>query len=206
MVELYNKLKELELIGIYKWVIDNNGSFNLPYHNNFHLENVTLFALKGCEYYSVPSRYQVLVATAGLFHDINHSGSGKNDDLNILESVKVFLDFNADIKYFEDEEEKFIINLIKATRFPYTNKCEDLNLYQQILRDSDIIQGPFCQNYINGVMMAIARENNVKSIDDVIEGQIKFLNSATFCTEWATDLYKSVVDKTLEKVKLFAKN
>lgn len=42
---LYNKLKELNLGEVYSYVMENNPSRDLPYHNNFHLESVTKFAI-----------------------------------------------------------------------------------------------------------------------------------------------------------------
>lgn len=199
MTELYTQITELGLKEIYYYVMVNNKSSNLPYHNNFHLEHVCLFALKGCKHYSVDNQYRKLIATAALFHDMNHSGSGKNDDDNILLSVEAFLKFNTDNYEFIEEEQKIIINLIKATRYPYTKECGELTLYEKILRDSDVLQGPFCQNYINGVVFGIAKEANIP-LNKMIEGQEGFLTSMVFCTDWANTLYKEVLPSTLEKI------
>jgi len=156
-------------------------------------------ALEGCEYYEIPEQYKRLITTAALFHNFNHTGSGKDDDINIIKAVEGFLEFNTN-EEFVDDEEKIIINLIKATRFPYTQDCEELTIHQKILRDSDILQGVFCQNYINGVVFAIAKEANI-SPEKMLEGQIKFLESATFCTEWATKIYKGALPLVIKKVE-----
>ena len=199
MKELYNKIKLLNIESVYNYVMENNKSFNLPYHNNFHLENVTLFTIRGCEANDIPNPNVRLAAVAALFHDMNHTGSGKNDDVNILESVKAFLDFNSSFELFEDEEQETIISLIKATRYPYLKECVDLSILQKIIRDSDVLQGPFCQNYINGVVFGIARENNIP-LKSMLDGQVKFLSSMVFCTEWANKLYQEVLQETIEKV------
>ena len=127
------------------------------------------------------------------------TGSGKDDDINIIKAVEGFLEFNTN-EEFVDDEEKIIINLIKATRLPYTQDCEELTIHQKILRDSDILQGVFCQNYINGVVFAIAKEANI-SPEKMLEGQIKFLESATFCTEWAPKIYKGALPLVIKKVE-----
>ena len=129
---------------------------NLPYHNSFHLENVCVFAILGCLHYKIPSINIRLVATAALFHDFNHPGM-KNDDENIIESIKGFLNFNLEYNLFEDEEVSTIVELIKSTRYPYLNSCSNLTKLQMIIRDADILQGPFCQNYISTVVMALAK-------------------------------------------------
>ena len=185
---------------VYSYVMEHNKSYANPYHNNFHLEHVCLFALKGCEFYKIQDQYKKLIATAALFHDFNHTGSGKNDDDNILIAVQGFLDFNVDTNMFVDDEEKIIVDLIKTTRYPYLNDCSELSLFEKIIRDSDIIQGPFCQNYINGVVYGIAKENNIP-LSKMLDGQISFLSSTKFCTDWATSLYNDVLPSIIDKVE-----
>ena len=201
MVELYTQIKKLELGLVYNYVIENNNAYMNPYHNNFHLEHVCLFSLKGCEYYKVEIPWKRMVATAALFHDFNHSGGkDKNDDDNILLAIKGFIDFNLEYNIFDEEEQKVITNLIKCTRYPYTNDSDSLTLTENILRDSDILQGPFCQNYINGVVYGIAREAGIP-LDKMLAGQVEFLKSAKFCTEWATSLYENILPDVLDKVE-----
>jgi hypothetical protein len=198
MIELYSEIEKLSIGDVYDYVMENNKSYALPYHNNTHIENVTLFVLKGCEYYSIKDSYKRLMLVATLFHDVDHTGSGKDDDKNILNSIKSFLDFNEDSR-FVDEEEKFIIELIKATRYPYLQECSSLNEYQQIIRDADVIQGLYSNNYINSVVYAIARESNI-SLSEMISKQVDYLSNSKFCTEWATNLYQSKVEEVLMKV------
>lgn len=57
---------------------------------------------------------------------------------------------------------------------------------QKILRDADILQGIFCQNYINGIVRAIAEEAGI-SFEKMLEGQEAFLTNTKFLTKWATD-------------------
>ena len=201
-VNLKSRLEEIGVSHIYDYVMETNPSKDLPYHCNYHLEQVTKFALMGCEQYKLDIPSQRLVAVAALFHDFDHSGSGKDDNINIMRACKGFIDFNnfENKEKFQDEEELAILNIIKETRFPYLKKCGELNIMEQILRDSDILQGVFSEDYINKIVLAIAKEANITP-EKMLEGQPGFLNSAKFCTEWATDLYVVGLPSAIQKVE-----
>ena len=201
-MDLKSKLENLGLTYIYDYVMEHNPSKGLPYHSNYHLEQVTKFALIGSEYYKFPIPNQRLVAVAALFHDFDHSGSGKEDNINIMRACKGFIDFNnfENKEKFEDEEEMTILNMIKETRFPYLKDGSGLNIMEQVLRDSDILQGVFSEDYINRIVLGIAQEANLTP-EKMLAGQAGFLNSAKFCTEWATELYKVGLPSALEKVE-----
>lgn len=186
MEYLYTKLNELELQEIYKYVMTTNKSKYLPYHNNFHLEQVCKYALLNSEYENISIEEQKLLAIAALFHDYNHSGSGKNDDDNIREAVSGFLDYQYNSKNELKSEEKLVVwKAIKSTRYPYLTEGTELPLLDKILRDADILQSLFCQNYINGVVGAIATESNM-TIEVMLKVQIQFLENTKFLTNFAT--------------------
>lgn len=201
-----NILSEISRLGIqpaYFHVMDTNPN-NLPYHNNYHLQQVIKFVLIGANYYKVSDSDRRMLAIAAIFHDYKHSGSGKNDDINIKIAIDSFIDFNLDIKkfgdfssYFSEEECDVIIGLIKATRYPYVIEAE--TLLQKIIRDSDILQGIFAKDYINSVTLAIAKENGIPQ-DKMLNNQIQFLESTKFCTEWATNMYLQELPNAIEKI------
>lgn len=199
-MNLKERLEQLDLIDVYNYVMDKNPSKDLPYHSNYHLEQVTKLSIMGCEFHKISHPVQRLVATAALFHDFDHSGSGKDDNKNIIRSVIGFMEFNHENKLFEDEEEMIIINMIKETRYPYLKECHQLNIMQQILRDSDILQAPFAENYIERVVLAIAKEANLTP-QQMLAGQIGFMTSTKFCTDWATNLYNEVLPEAIQKVE-----
>ena len=205
MDNFYNQINKLRLNKIYSYIINTNPSSNLPYHNTFHLEHVCQFSLLGADFYNLSNDDKKILATAALFHDYNHTGSGKNDDININNAIEGFLKFNSNDKVekfkefnFNKKEMDIIINLIKSTRYPYITECD--TLMEKILRDSDVLQGPFCQNYINGVVFGIAKENNIP-FEKMIDGQVSFLKSMKFNTDWANDLYKKILPQTINKVE-----
>lgn len=198
---LYTKLKELDLGKVYSYVMENNPSQDLPYHGNFHLESVAKFTLLGAQHHKLDKISQRNLATAALFHDWNHSGSGKDDDLNIKRAIKGFNDFyekeGKDI--FTEFDRDQIVNCIKPTRFPYLVECGVLSLHQKIIRDADILQGIFAQNYIVGIVGGLAKESNTP-MEKMLGGQAGFLKGTKFCTDWANDLYKERLPEILEKI------
>lgn len=193
-INIYDSIIELNIEDAYKFVMDNNKSYNLPYHNEFHLEQVCKFALKGAEFYDLSIEDKKCLAVAALFHDINHTGSGKNDDINIEIAIDSFKEFATIANYDSIDIEK-IIALIKVTRFPYITEAN--TTIEKIMRDSDIIQGSFMDNYINGVVFALAKEAKIDK-KDMIQNQIKFLKNMKFCTSWATNLFKTKLDYNIK--------
>ena len=190
-MNLKERIEHLGLSETFDWVMENNTSKNLPYHNNYHLQMVCETALKGCDAYHTAFDYEVkkLVAVAALFHDMNHTGS--NDDENIQIAVESFENYNKEFNLFSQDNENFIIELIKSTRYPYEKTPYDLTLAQNILRDSDILQGHFTDDYLKRTVFALREEGVIKTNKMVsLENQIKFLGSLKFGTHWANQLHE----------------
>jgi hypothetical protein len=203
---LYKKIKELGLENIYTYVMDKNPSKYAPYHNNFHLENVCKFSLMNAEENNVDIRSQKILATAALFHDFDHSAGLEKDDSVNIERVEGFKKYIAiDNFAFDVFEYNIILKLIKATRYPYLTESVELTFNSEdfskkyadmimrnppsleigkMLRDADILQGLYCQNYINGVTRAIATEAGIP-YENMLKGQINFIKNTKYLTEWA---------------------
>ena len=189
------KLSNLGL-DILPYIDKNNNGKDNPYHNNFHLKRVCQCVIKGCEYYELDLEKTKLLVISALFHDFNHSGGKfKNDDDNINLAIEGFIEWST----LSEEKNQYIIDLIKSTRFPYVTKCENLSQDQMIIRDSDVLQGVFCPDYFDKIVFALADEIGVDR-SKMLVGQKDFLKSTKFCTEWATELYESVLESTLSKV------
>ena len=189
------KLEELELNDLYKYIIDNNKGAINPYHNNYHLKSVCKFVIKGCKYYEIDKDKTKLVVSASLFHDFDHSGGKfKNDDDNIKLAINGFKKWSN----LSEDDNKLIIELIKTTRYPYIKECT--TKMEKIIRDSDILQGPFSKDYFNKIVYALADELKIDKAK-MLEFQVNFLESTKFCTNWADSLYKEILEKTVKKVK-----
>ena len=199
-MQIYEKINELGIQKVYSYVMLNNKSKYLPYHNNFHAEMVCGYALLIADNLKLSNDDTYLLAIAALFHDFNHTGSGKDDDKNIEIAVNAFIDFNNKELFLTAREMKFVIECIKATRFPYLTDGANLNNAQKCLRDADIFQGLFVQNYINGVVGAIAEESG-KTLKEILEIQIGFLEKTTFLTEYAKTMSIEPLKEAITKCK-----
>lgn len=115
-------------------------------------------------------------------------------------AIQGYLDFNSEYNLFSEEESEIIIALIKETRFPHIKHSDDLTLIQNILRDSDTLQGFFHEDYIHGVVEPIGMESGL-SLDQMMKGQDKFLSSLDFGTEWAINKFNRVKPLIIKKVK-----
>ena len=204
MKGLYNHLQNMPLAKeAYKYVLQNNpGNFNV-YHNLFHLENVTNTAINGAIFHNLESIEIENIAIAALFHDFNHSGGEKSDDENIQLAINGLHNFIKGFEYvglnFDVKRLNRIVNLIKITRYSYENQCKDLTIQEQILRDSDVLQGLFCENYVHGVVLSIAKESKIDLVT-ALKKQEAFLNNFEFCTEWAKFIQGSRLYQVLEEV------
>lgn len=203
-----DKLKQLNLLDTYNWVMENNKSKDLPYHSNYHLKMVTETALKGCEAYltAFDDFSKRLVGAAALFHDFNHTGSGKNDDENIEIAIESFKDYNKNFNKFSNNEEELIIDLIESTRFPYVKTSYDLTLPQNVLRDADILQGHFSDDYLNKIVFALQKEGYTESNKvKTLQNQLKFIESLKFGTSWGNlthkEHYQRLVDIITKEIQ-----
>ena len=194
---LYSHINSLGLNDIYTWVMEkNSGKFN-PYHNNFHLENIAEIILKHLPFACETVEFRTKIITAALFHDFDHSGGKlKNDDENILLALNGYYFYCQNHNIEPDND---VVGLIECTRYPYKSDGSDLTEMQKILRDADILQGMFCQNYINGVVRALAEESGI-SFEKMLENQEAFLTNTKFLTKWASDKAKWYLPITLSKV------
>ena len=206
MEYLYYKIKELEIEHIYKYVMENNESKYLPYHNNFHLEQVCKYALLIADSMEIPFEDKKILAVASLFHDFNHSGGKfKDDSENISAAMKGFLEFNSWLKYMNYEpystNQKLLINkLINGTKYPYTSDGSDLPEIGKILRDSDTLQGLFCQNYVNGIIRALSTEIGIP-FEKMLKGQIGFITGVKYLTEHANNISAGKIPEVIKLVE-----
>tara|TARA_R110002020_G_scaffold366045_1_gene578153 strand:- start:96 stop:713 length:618 start_codon:yes stop_codon:yes gene_type:complete len=163
-----------------EWVLKNSKSNTLPYHNFNHL----LTVVKHCYYASIHHGLLVDEALelllAALFHDVNHSGGEKPDSENIEMSKDALRQFLSENDFYVDVEE--VCNIINSTQYPYVMETEELSLKQSIIRDCDLMQ-VLEDNWIQQNMIGLSEELSI-SMEDMINGQTKFLDSVSFITDY----------------------
>lgn len=158
----------------------NNGN---PYHNFRHSSHVFYMCYQACLFYAdILSALQMrLLLIAALFHDFNHTGKAGDDWVNInlaIEGLREHLK-GEDREHFEK-----IATLIRATKFPYESRTEDLELMAQIIRDADMSQA-LSPVWIQQTVFGLAEESGNKTPMEMLMLQPLFHEKLAFHTAWA---------------------
>jgi hypothetical protein len=189
-------LNEKILKNAFNYIIrTNTGNYN-PYHNFNHLLSTLTEVYDGSKFHNLDYKDYIELLIAAFFHDYDHKGIKMNDDVNIENSklgIKMFFE-----DYFKKENNVYkyndinidlnnIYNLLDATRFPYILEEKKLNISQKIIRDADLFQ---ClkYNWIHQNIIGLSKELDMK-LDDFMIQQRKFLENASFNSEWGINKY-----------------
>jgi len=178
-------LKYKELQDSFSYILKNNTSNNLPYHNLNHLLCVVKYCYNASVYYNLPEKEEKELLLAALFHDVNHSGGKEKDSVNVKNAIDIFSKFfNLNLKYSNCDIYE-IINIIKATEYPYVIEPVNMSLRELIIRDADLMQvGEY--NWIQQNMLGLSQEMNI-TLDKMIAGQTIFLTNSSFNTKWGAE-------------------
>ncbi len=195
IIEIISKYDYLK--SAFKYVILNNKSNAAPYHNLNHLLTVTKGIYDAMQYEGMGKDKKLKeMLILGLFHDFNHSAGKKTDDKNISDAKKALIEFLKEEKI--DADIDFMEKVLDATQYPYVIETKDLDIYQKIIRDADIIQ-VFQYNWIHQSVFGLSQELNMDFIP-FIQGQKKFLAAVEFNTSWGKEMkkenYKRIVKET----------
>lgn len=136
---------------------------------------------------------------AAIFHDVNHSGGKKTDDVNIKNSKKI-------IKLFIESEDievdlDSVNEIIDATQYPYEIDGKDLNIRQGIIRDADLMQ-VFEYNWIHQNIAGLSSEIGLDFLD-FVKPQRKFLDSAEFNTKWGKGMKNKMWKNVIKQYEMF---
>ncbi len=150
-----------------------------PYYNVHHTCTVTKNIYMACIYYSINPQEARTLLIAGLYHDMGHIGKMSNDDDGNIERANIQLRndiLNEDRNFLHEIE-----NLIAVTRFPF--KKNNLRLYEQIMRDSDMAQ-LFEPDWIQQVIIGLSTEFNTDVVS-FLKQQLIFIPHIKWHSDWA---------------------
>ncbi len=194
-MQIIKLIKEYSLDEYFSILLTKNKSNHLPYHNLYH----GLSVMRNSYYIDIldfksDQKYLRELLLAALFHDFNHSGGKSSDKENVLGSIDQFLKYSK-----ESEEANYrIINIIKATQFPYVIDDKDLNYHQKIIRDADMLQA--CEdNYLQQVILGLSKEFNA-DLKTFCENQIKFLNNLVLYTDAANKIWNKNKERLFSEI------
>ena len=198
-----DKFKLKQYMGI---ILRENESSMIPYHNTRHLFNVCLATDSLIYEYRTILTYEQKRALyiAALFHDMNHSGGKFSDTVNIKKAIATVVQYiqPKESDAFTDE----VINLIKATEYPYVISKKDLTLSQKILRDADLYQAQFV-NVLFDITIPLMEEMKCDSMIKFIEKNIEWwkgieFNTVIMCKEYGPETRRYVIKSSKEILKL----
>lgn len=194
-------IKKYELEYYLKVLITENSGNNNYYHNFQHtttvMNNVYHIAI-----HEELSRKKIrLLLIAALFHDFDHSGGKLKDDENIKLAIEAFKKYSKE----SDKHNKFIIDIIKCTQFPYNiDDDEYLTKCQKIIRDADSLQW-IEDNFIQHILFGISKEYGNSLTTLTLKNQIKFIEDLRIFTSTGKSKYKSNYSKKIKDCKYLIK-
>jgi len=195
IIDKYDYLKKA-----FKYIILNNNSNSNPYHNLNHLLTVMKYCYLGAISEKITDEKELSeLLIAAIFHDVNHSGGKKTDDINIKNSKKSIKDFieSQDI----DVDLEVINEILDATEYPYVIDSSKLNIRQSIIRDADLMQ-VFEYNWIHQNILGLSTELKMNFLD-FVKPQRKFLDSVEFNTKWGKEMKKERWKDVVNQYEMF---
>lgn len=182
----------------------NNTALNAPYHNFIHHLVVANSCNDAADYYNLSAKDRLELIVAALWHDFNHSMGAKKDDWNVQEAIRAFSDWHYQYSVIPDDsipDKNNVINIIKATQYPYVIPVEELNLSQKIIRDADLTQ--LAQNNrIQHVYIGLATEMKLP-VKDILKGEKAFLESVVPCTYWFVEMWAPIKANVIAECETF---
>jgi len=218
----------IEKMGLEPWWADfikTNSSNRLPYHNMQH----TMFMIEDCYEGAMseglaPNLDHPLIKTlilAAIYHDWGHTGGvwhlnpklrgaglgpGGSDAYPDSENVKIAIEkvrSLLEIGFWPSGVSlNQVINTIRATEYPYAVPVEDLTPAGRIIRDADL-QTSTKGLLIPHVVYGLSEELGYP-IEVLIQGEIKFLESAELITDWGKRRWSLHLPLMIEELNVFA--
>lgn len=159
-----------------------------PYHNGAHCLNVAKRCFEAATFYDLGYSSIRALLLAALFHDFGHTG-GRLDDSENIKNALFGLSVHAPSSGIDKQ---FVTQLIRITEFPF--KYEPLLIEEKILRDADLLtiaQPDWYSVLIHGLRHEISVAKGIQVTElEMMEGQIKFMDSAKFYTNWGQQQYE----------------
>lgn len=176
------------LVDAYRFVVRDNPSNALPYHNLHHTDGLVLQCAEGAAAMGLPSGSYRALLLAALFHDFGHSGGRESDHRNIEVAVGALDDFCDRDRSFEDCRAE-AGRIIVTTEFPPV--CDATTLSEKIIRDADRMQitlPGWRTQIFDGLRAEIGiAMGRQLSLAEMVALQLKFMEGVAWQTSWATE-------------------
>jgi len=205
-------IEKYQLGPVVRWILENNPSQALPYHNLQHSLYVMFYAEKCWDSWrwGFEKECPVHVLLAALFHDFGHSGGLFPDGKNVEIAADAFRYF-----HFHNERKRepyispdayhvdMVANLILATEYPHELEC--LTADRMCLLDADMMQ--YCNDTLFGCLVGIRSECfRYTGWDEYLEKTIEFLDGIAFHTPYGKENGTAGIAEARMRVETFKTN
>lgn len=198
-LEMLDKVREI-CIGLnisdqLEFVLGNNPSNDLPYHNLTHTLSMVLCCYEAGTHYNLPLVSLRPLCVAALFHDYDHSGGAQSDSANISNAISGFLHQNCLNSFpWYTEYATQVPRFIAVTEYPYV--LSPVCIEERILRDCDLLSIIY-DDWYDRIIIGLGMEMSVKygrtvTEYEMVKGQIDFLGSVKLFTDWGRSLFFSI--------------
>lgn len=174
---------------VFRYLLDNNTANAAPYHNLHHLLSVMYYCNEGCKYHSIIGVNRVSVLVAALFHDYNHSQGYAKDYVNVSVALNSVNQWYKGSKFTTEVDIDKVIEIIKATEYPYVIESKDLSIEQAIIRDADLMPS-LDTDWLNNMIVGLMKEMKVDSFESMTDGQKAFHSGIKMVSPWGQSIYK----------------
>jgi hypothetical protein len=181
-------------------LLTKNKGVKNPYHNNYHtitvfLNSYHISKIEECDKDQIRS-----ILIASIFHDFNHTGGNGPDSENIKIAIFEFKKYSKESEEINNE----IINIIKATEYPYVIDNENLTLSQKIIRDADLTQ-MYTDNFLQQVIYGLLVQEHGLELSKALEAQMKFMIGIKPMTKYGQELYNIFFQKRIKDINYINK-
>jgi guanylate kinase len=211
-----DKLAKAYKVGVYWELIkQKNPANDKPYHNFWHLTCVTQYCYSIAQSLNMAEAETRKLIVAAMYHGFGHYTT--NDHLNLIKAKYMFkvhcIHFNNlsseylsdfEVYRFTDDEIQDIQDIISATQYPYIIDAADLNIYQQIIQDADLLQW-IEDTFIDHVVKGVAEELNIPLLDFLPKQKI-FMHGFKYHTTYADAKHKEYIERRLYELDEFEKD
>lgn len=182
------------------------------YHSPYHMHCMVVQCNDALEFYAeknstIPFDHvgmEALILSA-LFHDIGHSGGTDPDNLNVARSMSLYAQHVAPKVGYLTDVNKQVYDNIEVTQFPFIH--EPKNLYQQILRDADLLmslQPDWFETLYVDLRSEICNARKM-TFGEFCVGQVKFMQGVRFYTKWFEEAKKPEFDARMKEMEDLAR-
>lgn len=193
---------ELDLQNVWRWVVRQNDSADLPYHNQYHAQCMVIDCYRAALFAELSQTEKKLLVISAMFHDINHSGGRTSDDLNIQEALRCLL-VAVDEGVVEFADAVVCQNIIQATQYPYVEGRQSTEL-QRIIRDADIrplTRDTWFEQVVIGLHDEFVHSANPPKVKDYPELFDKFYKSHAPKSQWGISTLSAFIQCVDHRVK-----